>query len=144
MIVAIDEGFDQRFEITRQEVLFQQSAVLQCLMPAFGRLKGEIKCVRHVFSPHVGAELPRDDVTAVIVENSAEIEPAPAENLDIGEVCLPELVNGRCLIFELTGRLDDDEGGPSDQIMGLQHAVHCRFRYKTALLISERHCQLAR
>ena len=28
VVVVIDEGFDLRFEITRQEVMFQQDAVL--------------------------------------------------------------------------------------------------------------------
>ena len=32
VIVVIDEGFDLSFEVTRQEVVFQQDAVLQSLM----------------------------------------------------------------------------------------------------------------
>ena len=36
MIVVIDEGFVLGFEITSQEVVFQQDAVLQGLMPTFG------------------------------------------------------------------------------------------------------------
>ena len=35
MIVVIDEQLDLLFEITRQEVVFQQYAVLQGLMPTF-------------------------------------------------------------------------------------------------------------
>jgi len=33
MIVVIDKGFDLGLKITGQEVVFQQDAVLQCLMP---------------------------------------------------------------------------------------------------------------
>ena len=33
VIVVIDEGFDLSFKVTGQEVVFQQDAVLQCLMP---------------------------------------------------------------------------------------------------------------
>ena len=33
VVVVIDEGFDLCFEITGQEVVFQQDAVLQGLMP---------------------------------------------------------------------------------------------------------------
>ncbi len=33
MVVVIDEGFDLGFEVTGQEVVFQQNAVLQGLMP---------------------------------------------------------------------------------------------------------------
>ena len=35
MIVVADERIDLRFEVTGQEVVFQQDAVLQRLMPAF-------------------------------------------------------------------------------------------------------------
>ena len=35
VVVVIDEGFDLRFEIARQEVVFQQDAVLQSLMLTF-------------------------------------------------------------------------------------------------------------
>ena len=108
------------------------------------RLQREVQCVRHVLSPHVGAELPRDDVAAVIVENRAEIEPTPAQYLDVGEVGLPKLIDRRGLVFELTGGLDHDEGWAGDQIMRLQHAIHSGFRHKVPFLIRERHCQLSR
>jgi len=35
MIVMIDERFDLRFQICREEVVLQQDAVLQRLMPSF-------------------------------------------------------------------------------------------------------------
>ena len=35
VVVVIDEGFDLRFEITGQEVVFEQDAVFQGLMPSF-------------------------------------------------------------------------------------------------------------
>ena len=35
VIVVIDKGFNLGFEITGQEVIFQQDAVLQGLMPSF-------------------------------------------------------------------------------------------------------------
>ena len=34
MVVVSDEGCDVRFEITWQEVVLQQDAVLECLMPS--------------------------------------------------------------------------------------------------------------
>lgn len=33
MVVVIDEGFDLSVEVSGQEVVFQQDAVLQCLVP---------------------------------------------------------------------------------------------------------------
>ena len=53
MIVVVDEGLDPGFEITGQEVAFQQDAVLQGLMPALRcpasvcpqTLRGILPCV---------------------------------------------------------------------------------------------------
>ena len=45
--------------------------------------------VCHIFRPHVGAQFPRDDIAAVIIQDRAEIEPAPADDLQISEVSLP-------------------------------------------------------
>ncbi len=91
------------------------------------RLQCEIQCVSHILRTHVRAELPRDDVTAVIIQDGTEIEPAPTQYLDVSEVGLPKLVDPSCLVFELIGCLDDDERRAGDQIVGLQHALHCRF-----------------
>ena len=89
-----------------------------------GRLQCESPvCLSHP-RPHVGAELPRDDVAAVIVQDRAEIEPTPAQYLDVGEVGLPKLIDRSRFVFELTGCFDDDEGRAGDQIMRLQHAIH--------------------
>ena len=35
VVVVVDKGFDLGFEITGSEVVFQQDAVLQGLMPTF-------------------------------------------------------------------------------------------------------------
>jgi putative transposase len=57
---------------------------------AAGRLKGQIQRVGDVLGSHVCAEFPRDDVAAVIVQDRAEIEPAPTDDLQIGEVGLQD------------------------------------------------------
>ena len=174
MVVVIDEGFDLGFKITRQEVIFQQDAVLQSLMPTFDLalglgmvwcaarmlhafalqpfsqfsrdvagsvvaeqarlvnnvdlvatrcLQSQVQRVRHVLGSHVRAKFPRDDVPAIIVQNRAEIEPAPADDLQICEVSLPKLVDGRGLVFELIGRLDDNEGRAGDQVVRFQYPI---------------------
>ena len=135
MVVVIDEGFNLGFEITRQEVVFQEDAVLQCLVPPLDLALGlgmvrrttrvlhtfalqpfsqftrdvagsvvaeqtwfvddvnliatrcfqsQVQCVRHVLCPHVCAEFPRDDIAAVIVQDRTKIEPAPADDLQVG------------------------------------------------------------
>lgn len=87
------------------------------------RLQGQIQLVGHIFSPHVSAEFPRDDVAAVVVKDRVEIEPTPADDLQMGEVRPSELVDRCGLVCELAGDLEHDEGGTSNQIMRLQHAV---------------------
>ena len=209
MVVMIDEGFDLGFKDAGQEVVFQQDAVLQSLMPSrqrrahrttfdlalglrmiwrtagvlhafvlqpFSQLPRDVagaviaeepwfvehrtwpqpdaskakssvsvtSCVLMFPSrallrntlPGSGAKLPRDDVAAVIIQAShglranhcqlidrAEIKPAPAYDLEIGEVGLPQLIDGRRLGFELTGRFDHNESRTGDQIVCLQYPI---------------------
>lgn len=35
MVVVLDKGGDLSFEVLAEEVIFEQDAVLQCLLPAF-------------------------------------------------------------------------------------------------------------
>jgi len=59
-------------------------------------------------------------LTRVVIEDGGEVVPAPADDLEISEVGLPELVGRSRLVLELVGGLDDDEGWAADQVMGLQ------------------------
>ncbi len=79
-------------------------------------LQGQIEGVCHILSPHGRAELPRDDVAAVVVQNRAEVEPAPPQNLEIGKVGLPQLVDRRCLVLELVCSFQHDERRAGDQV----------------------------
>ena len=56
------------------------------------RLQRQFQRVGDVHSLYRGAGLPGDDVAAVVVEDGAEIEPAPTDDLQVREVSLPELV----------------------------------------------------
>ena len=137
VIVMLDERFDLLLEIAGQEVVFQQDAVFQGLVPALdlalrlrverraanvahgvrldviGKLvgnvagpviaqqpwampnigrqaargcQGHIQHVSDVLGPHRAAQPPGDDVAGVIVEHGREIHPAPANDLEVGEV----------------------------------------------------------
>ena len=52
-------------------------------------------------------------------KSSSTVEPAPARDLEIGEVGLPELVGRRGFVLELFGRLDDDVGRAGNEIVRL-------------------------
>ena len=62
VVVVLDEGLDLLFEIAWQEVVFQQHAVLQCLMPALDlalRLRME-GCAAHMACLLYTSPSPRD------------------------------------------------------------------------------------
>jgi hypothetical protein len=65
----------------------------------------------------------RDSSKTPSVEHARQIEPAPADDLEIGEVGLLQLIGCRGLVGELVRCLHDDEGGTADQIERLQQAV---------------------
>ena len=92
---------------------------------------------------HRGAEPPGHHEAGEVVEHGGQVVPAPAGNLEIGEVRLPELVRGRGLVGEFVGGLHDDAGRAGDQVLGLQEAVHRRLGDEVPLLAGEAHGQLA-
>lgn len=104
---------------------------------AAGRLQRHSQRVGDILGLHCGAQLPGDDVAGEVVEHRRQIEPTPADDLQICEVGLPELV-GRCrLVMEFVGGLDDDEGRAGDQVMGLEQAIDRGFRDEVALRVGE-------
>jgi hypothetical protein len=64
------------------------------------RSQGQFDCVSHIFGPHVGAEFPANDIAAVIIQNCAEIKPAPSNDLEVGEVGLSLCLAGHVYMPE--------------------------------------------
>ena len=104
--------------------------------------QSQIQRIGHVLCPHVCAQLPRDNVATVIIKDRAEIEPTPANDLEIGKVRLPKLIDGRGFVFELVCSFDHDEGWAGDQVMCLEDTVDGSLRYKVTFLICEGRGQL--
>src|SRR5258707_1571870 len=71
-----------------------------------------------VLGLHRGAQLPGDDVAGEVVEDPREVEASPANDLEISEVRLPELVWCRRLILELVRGLYHHETLAADLIPG--------------------------
>ena len=65
---------------------------------------------RHIAGAHSDAQLPGDDVAREVIQHGREVEPGPADDLEVREIGLPELVGRRCLVLELVGGLDHHEG----------------------------------
>ena len=76
-----------------------------------------------VLGPHVRAELPCHDEPGEVVEHGREIVPAPADDLQVSEVRLPELVGSHGLVLELRRDLDDDVGRAGNQVMRLEQPI---------------------
>jgi hypothetical protein len=93
---------------------------------------------------HAGTELPGDDVAREIVEHCGQVEPALADDLEVGEVGLPQFVRRGGLGVELVGRLHHDEGRAGDQVMRLEQAIDRGFRDEVALLLGEPYAEFAR
>src|SRR3954451_10788211 len=113
MVVVIYEPTDLSFEVAGQIVVFEQDAVFERLMPTLDLALGLRMAGRATHVPHIAlvqpfgqlrrdrTELPGDNVAREVVQYRAEINPAPAGHLEIGEVGLPKLVRRCRLILEL-------------------------------------------
>ena len=93
---------------------------------------------------HGRTELPGDNEAREVVQHRGEIVPAPARDLEIGEVSLPELVGRRGLVLKLLGRFDDDLGRAGDKIVRFQQPINRGLRDKVFLLVGEAHRQFPR
>ena len=94
--IAGDVGWPVVAEQTRT-LIDGQSIQARSLQRAVER-GGDIGC------RHGGAELPGDDVAREVVEHGREIIPTPAGDLEVGEVGLPELIDGGGWIGEACRR----------------------------------------
>src|SRR3954454_4234305 len=108
-----------------------------------GSRQGAIEGGCYLLGPHGRTEFPGDDETGEVVEHGGEIIPAPADDLEAGEVGLPQLVGRRGLVLELLGRLDDDVGGAGDQVVRFQQSIDRGLRDEVLFLIGEAHRQFA-
>lgn len=109
-----------------------------------GGMKRQVDRAGHVAGFHRRAELPRDDVPAVVVEDGRQVETSPADDIEIGEVGLPELVGPGGLVPELVGGPDHDMRRRGDEVLGLEDAVCRGFRDQVPLLVGVADRQLPR
>lgn len=87
-------------------------------------LKRQLDRAGHILGPHVRAELPGEDVAAVVVEDGGKVIRARANDLEVVKVSLPHLVDGGGLVRELIGGLDHHLARRSNQINGFQDAIN--------------------
>ena len=59
-----------------------------------GTAQGERQGVGNIGGGHGRTQLPGQDVAREVVKHGGEIEPAPSDDLQIGEIGLPQLVDG--------------------------------------------------
>ena len=110
-------------DVTGSVVTEQTWHVANDGLAATRRRQRQFDRIGHVLSAHVRAEFPRDDVAAVVIQDRAEIIPTPADDLEVGEVRLPHLVDCRGFVFELIGRFDHYVIRRSDQVSCFENAI---------------------
>ena len=54
-------------------------------------LRRQVECGGDVLGLHCGAQLPSHDIAREAVEHTRQIEPAPANYLEIGKIGLPQI-----------------------------------------------------
>ena len=105
--------------VTRPIIAEQAWLVYDVDLVTSRSLQSQIQGVGNIFGSHICAQFPRDDIATVIIQNCAQVKPTPAQNLEVGEVRLPKLIDGRGFIFELTCGLDHDKRWTGNQVMRL-------------------------
>jgi hypothetical protein len=89
-----------------------------------GKLNGCLNRLLDLLGGHAGAQLPCQDISRIIIENSAQIVPAPVNNLKPGKVRLPQLIRCSGWIGELVLSRYNCVYRAGYQIMGLQYSVY--------------------
>ena len=71
-------------------------------------LQGHIQRVGDVLGTHIITQPPGDDIAREVIEHRRQVHPAPANDLEVGKVCLPHLVGSGGLGVELACCLHHD------------------------------------
>ena len=104
---------------------------------------GQVERLGHVRRLHRRPKRPRQDVARVIVEHGRQVVPAPPDNLQVGEVGLPQLVGPVRRMSKCLGRREHHIRRTGDQILGFEDAIHAGLREKVALPVRALPRQLA-
>jgi hypothetical protein len=67
---------------------------------------------------------PGHDVAREVVEHRRQVVPAPASDLEVGEVRLPELIDGGGLVFGKDGLVDELKKALSERILNTELDEH--------------------
>ena len=92
--------------IGRAVIAEKSGLIHDCGLIAARGCQRQIQRVGDILGFHSCAKLPSNDVASVVVEDFGQVEPAPADELQVSEVGLPQLVRSGCLVAKLIGRAD--------------------------------------
>lgn len=84
------------------------------------RHQGHVQRVRRSLGRQGGAQLPCDEGEGEVVQERRQIEPAPADPLEVAEVGLLKLVRRRGLVPEGIRSLDDHKSRAGDPVVDLE------------------------
>ena len=87
-------------------IIGEQSRFLLNLgLVATGCLQGKVQGLGHVVAGHAGAQLPGNNLAGEVVQYRRQVHPAPANDLQVGKIRLPLLIDGGGLVLKLAGGL---------------------------------------
>jgi len=108
-----------------------------------GKLQRIIQCGGHIAGAHAGTQSPGGDKSRKVIQYRRQVIPSPADNLEVGEIGLPQLIHALARVLECLSGLHQDIRRAGYQIPGLQHPVNRALRDKVPLLIGIANSQLA-
>ncbi len=95
------------------------------------------KAVREGAGRHGAGKYPGDDEASVIVQHRGEVVPAPAHDLEVGKVGLPQLVHPFGLMPKLISRAEHDIGRTGDQVIIPQYAINTGLADEGAMAVGD-------
>jgi hypothetical protein len=84
-----------------------------------GRAERQPQRFCDVGGTHGGAELPGQDVAREVIEHGRQIEPASADDSQVSEIGLPQLIDRGGRLRETIGGLEQDESRTGNQPLRL-------------------------
>ena len=92
-----------------------------------GVVERDLKSILNIGGRHRRGQSPGQNVTGKIVQNGTQIVPPPTDDLELGEIRLPHLIDPFSRGLELITRSDQVKGRTGNEVEAFQDAIHTGF-----------------
>ena len=122
----------------RWPVVREQSRSVLHLHPSdINLIEGQLQRFFHIAGCHVSGQPPGENVAGEVIKDGVKLVPSPADDLELGEVCLPHLVDAFGRFPEVVSGGYHLESRAGNQVKAVENAVYARFRDEVLLVISD-------